>query len=795
VATYGLKSGGAPLAVLAIILLTLAGSAAGLTPPTPFVLGSDGVTQQTLEQAGILNSAVIDGKTARQWAVLLGKTFFWDQQGGSDGNACASCHFHAGADVRRTNQINPGFNDITKTHDEDGEEKEGDVVFGSERSDLDPGDPLYVAPGQMPSGAWADANYTLTPDDMPLHQLVDERDRNSAVRTTTNDRVSSQGSFDTLFTKVKKKGKKDKCKDLDDSVFHVGSYAARQVEPRNTPTTINAAFFHRNFWDARANNLFNGVGVFGMRDILGDPNKRLIIRNETGGLDLGWLELENASLASQAVGPPLSTLEMSCDGRTFADVGRKLLAATPLAKQKIDPTDSVLGPYVDRSGKGLASQHKYAALIQRAFDPKYWDATGKYKIVNGQLRSDKKGYTQMEINFPMFWGIAIMLYELTLVSDQSEFDTYGVTNAASCFNVTSPTGGTPDALWQRGCQIFFSAAGTGNGIGGNCSVCHGGTIPNTGNPARQAVLSQAAFQAGQAFGLLIQVPKNLGGVHRHDLGVMSIGLRPVFTDLLNGGEDPYGNPLSLSRQYQSFLQDGTPIVDPFLQRLHDAGGPFGFGVTSGQPAPVLGVDGAAKAPILRNVGLTPPYFSWGGYPDLRQAMKLYNRGVNRRDITASNGEAAVGTACTSGDNTGTGPDGNQEYPLDGVADCNSNTTATILALNLLDCDPEFDTGLPPAVCTQQAKDSSNDDLAALVRFLKSLTDPRVQCDKAPFDHPQLHITDGHRVKDANGNGKADDIEFSLPAVGAAGYTGAKAKFCIPNAADLFAPEMQSRSGG
>jgi hypothetical protein len=57
--------------------------------------------------------------------------------------------------------------------------------------------------------------------------------------------------------------------------------AARQVEPRNTPTTINAVFFHRNFWDGRANNMFNGVGVFGMRDILGDPNKRLIILDAT----------------------------------------------------------------------------------------------------------------------------------------------------------------------------------------------------------------------------------------------------------------------------------------------------------------------------------------------------------------------------------------------------------------------------------------------------------------------------------------------------------------------------------
>ena len=42
----------------------------------------------------------------------LGKAFFWDMQVGSDGvQACASCHFHAGADSRSRNQISPGLKD------------------------------------------------------------------------------------------------------------------------------------------------------------------------------------------------------------------------------------------------------------------------------------------------------------------------------------------------------------------------------------------------------------------------------------------------------------------------------------------------------------------------------------------------------------------------------------------------------------------------------------------------------------------------------------------------------------
>ena len=58
---------------------------------------------------------VVDAPTFKQFVVnrtalqQLGKALFWDQQVGSDGQACASCHFHAGADNRSKNQVNPGF--------------------------------------------------------------------------------------------------------------------------------------------------------------------------------------------------------------------------------------------------------------------------------------------------------------------------------------------------------------------------------------------------------------------------------------------------------------------------------------------------------------------------------------------------------------------------------------------------------------------------------------------------------------------------------------------------------------
>src|SRR3981081_1110800 len=41
--------------------------------------------------------------------VELGKALFWDQQVGSDGQSCGSCHFSAGADPRTQNAVSPGL--------------------------------------------------------------------------------------------------------------------------------------------------------------------------------------------------------------------------------------------------------------------------------------------------------------------------------------------------------------------------------------------------------------------------------------------------------------------------------------------------------------------------------------------------------------------------------------------------------------------------------------------------------------------------------------------------------------
>src|SRR5207302_10611838 len=113
-----------------------------------------------------------------------------------------------------------------------------------------------------------------------------------------------------------------------DPVFNVGGLNVRGVEPRNTPTMINAAFNHRNFWDGRARAEFNGVNPIGQLDPAAKVAQVPALGAQPEMISLidgshPDLALDNSSLAAQAVGPPLSNLEMAFNGRNFATLGCK----------------------------------------------------------------------------------------------------------------------------------------------------------------------------------------------------------------------------------------------------------------------------------------------------------------------------------------------------------------------------------------------------------------------------------------------------------------------------------------
>ena len=244
----------------------------------------------------------------RAAAVQLGKALFWDTRVGSDNRtACATCHFHAGADARVKNEVSPGL-------------LAGDTGFSVGRG----------------------PNHTLTLQDFPLTRFA-SLEPGAAVVRDSNDVIASQGVFTTAFNSVSRRGGADDCSDVSDAVSHGGTgfnlngVNTRRVEPRNAPSVFNAVFNFRNFWNGRANNSFNGVDPFGLRN----ANAR-IWRLEQGVLREAATSLPSASLMSLSSGPPLSENEMSCRGRTFADLARKLGEQPILADQQIDARDGVL---------------------------------------------------------------------------------------------------------------------------------------------------------------------------------------------------------------------------------------------------------------------------------------------------------------------------------------------------------------------------------------------------------------------------------------------------------------------
>jgi cytochrome c peroxidase len=470
----------------------------------------------------------------------LGKALFWDVQVGSDGQtACATCHFQAGADSRTKNQLNPGGGGT------------GDTTF------------------QVGTGA----NYTLLPQDYPFTRHADENDPDAPRTADANDITGSQGVFNGTIKTITP-APADKCKYIVDPVFHFGTVSTRQVTGRNTPAAVNAVFNYRNFWDGRANNNFNGVNPFGQRD----PNAKVWKVDSSGKLGQVTIVIPNSSLASQADGPPGSSVEMACANRSFAELGKKLttLALPPLGLQAVHKDDSILGGLarsrLSSSLKGVNTT--YTALIQKAFKPQWWNSS-KPVTVNGAQ------FTLMQANFSLFWGLALQSYESTLVADDSPVDRYfdGALDALS------------DSA-KSGLLVF-------EGKGG-CINCHSG--PETTNASFDNVKNQH----------LEQMLMGDGGCRIYDNGFYNIGVRPTGEDIGVGGTDPFGNPLS---ETGMFLAGKLPEVGPPVQAPDCA-----------DPTDQPNVMGAFKTPGLRNVELTGPYFHNGGKATLMQVVNFYNRG-------------------------------------------------------------------------------------------------------------------------------------------------------------------------
>jgi len=631
--------------------------------------------------------------TNRQAAIQLGKALFWDTNVGSDGMACASCHHHAGADIRVRNQVEPGGRHV--------------------------GAPTMDTFEALPSGEAGGTNHLLAANDFPLWQFTDPDDRESGLLFETDDVVGSSGTFKRTFQFVDGTDPLDTCETEFDDVYHLGHRNARRVTDRNAPTVINAAYNFSQFWDRRANNEFNGESSWGPRD----PKAGVWIVKNGKPLKQRIL-LKNASLASQALAPATNDTEMSCSHRSYADIGRKLLKRRALENQQVHPEDSVLAKLVDGSGRGLSKT--YEDLIKQAFARRYWKSAGEFGD-----SGDGKAYTQMEANFPLFFGLAIQLYEETLISDQTKFDTKrDKDNVPIAFNEQE----------KRGLTLFMND---------HCFLCHLGpalssaahpSVYNTKSAKYLKLLDRSGFnEEGDGVG----VAKTLV-----DVGYTITSVTPPENDLGVAGKDLWGHYLAVSGQYLEMMRNpGTPMADNIDVLSCEFGVPFttdfspselipdpkakgrckGYEelaklvkpeVVQAELALPLGgrlgasVNAAFKIPMLRNVELTGPYMHNGSMKSLEEVVHFYNRGGNNV--------------------------GNPHH---------------------------FETLVFPLGMNEQ-------DQKDLVAFLKTLTDERVRWEKAPFDHPELKVPHGHLDEDSTtlGDQNAKDEFMVIPAVGKNGRT-------------------------
>jgi cytochrome c peroxidase len=754
-------------------------------------------------------------------AAELGKALFWDMQAGSDDiQACASCHFNAGADSRAINSVNPG-------------QAGGDNTFQI-------GVPFNNAfgPNYHYNPGTATAGFGGYHDgDFPFHKLSDPNDRNSSVISDVNDVSGSQGvsatrmggvvltagntsrqlppvdpnlgqapalgknapalkSIRSTLSRIPKVRSAQPVTSTElntpvpDPVFSYPDPAnagkvinTRRVTGRNTPSVVDAVFNYRNFWDGRAQNTCNGANPFGARD----KQSHLLVLDSNGKLGPALVAMQNSALCSQSLGPILSSTEMSADGRDFRQVGKKLLARTPLAKQMVDTTDSLLGPFSNAPKTGINTT--YAALIRKAFLPEWWQSAehvcvgGDGSVVSTFSPASAAGcatgtqeYTQMEYNFSLFWGVAIQAYESTLVADATPFDkyleqqqTYTLTgdNRSNSYNLQFKPGITPYTLsvvslnpnFDMSDQDIFAfddghGRFVGSGVDGAINYATGAVTVNFEDPPVSTVPIKINYSVGptpmtdgQLRGLLIFQTKGrcvvchggpelsnaaVGtvapvplermvmadlGVRVYDTGFYHIGVRPGAEDAGLAGTDPVaGLPLSMGEEMRQRV-----CKDPSLSVMI-AGRP-GDGITQ---APLSCGDDIArtgffKAPQLRNVALTAPYFHNGSQLTLEQVVEFYNRG----------------------------------------ADFN-----VVSELSIMDPDIE---PLGLGLTLQEKQD--------LVDFLRNaLTDPRTVAQAAPFDHPQLFTPNGHPYdsngypvqNDPNHPGQATNQFMEIPAVGANG---------------------------
>jgi len=429
-------------------------------------------------------------------------------------------------------------------------------------------------------------------------------------------------------------------------------------------------------------------------------------------------------------------------------------------------------------------------------------------------------FRQIEANMSLFFGLSTQAWAATLMPDDTSFDRFMDANPNEFLGlgfVADADPGTPGVqpaplvggLSTRqliGFDLFTGSNHSGMNEAAKsarCGQCHNGpemtdhsndadhafvlADPVTGQPKVISgyFLDDESFETAQdaveidniSFDLVTGIPT---GHTLLDNGIYNIGVTAIDNDILRGGNDPFGFPLSLAAlALQNVgcpvgilgcsdldidfltITDDTGALLPagvelgFDPQLPDYYGEWANDLTVGEAWPMIdrtvflpdstedvnglsiptltalptgtfpnanrvGRMGNAKAPSLRNVELTAPYFHNGGTLTLRQVIDFYGRG-------------------------GDFPMTNALHRDPHIIRLNDNTSAG-------------------GALTEPEK-------AALVDFLLALTDERVKLEKAPFDHPEIFVPLAQDAPE-NSSGRAGfiaDPKFRMvSAVGAGG---------------------------
>jgi cytochrome c peroxidase len=258
-----------------------------------------------------------------------------------------------------------------------------------------------------------------------------------------------------------------------------------QVTPRKAPSAMDAWFFERLFWDGRATGSF-------VDPISGE------VAIATGG-----------ALESQAAAPPLSDVEMACEGHTWLAIQTKLTTAQPLKLATQIPATIA---------SALAEHPSYPELFQWVY-----------------------GTPEVTARRILF---AIATYERSLRSDQTPWDRFNAGDAEAL---------TADQ--QAGLALFNVKA--------RCATCH---APPLFTDKKFHNIGARAPALDPGLSAISSDPMDLGKMKTPSL--RNVGLRAAIAGgLLHYGAD---NGATVRSVLGIYRQGGVELenIDPEIHTLN-----------------------------------------------------------------------------------------------------------------------------------------------------------------------------------------------------------------------------------